>query len=224
MAQLDLARASVLAAVAALALTGCGGGLMVTDAPSRSAKAEARHAEVEGRSEVTGHSDVRRAAQGDRAELREARSEAAVVEPKADLDASDAPHDAPYYVAPETAKAIDLEFSDGLPAPTQEQVVTPPAPWRPAALAGAQVAANPQIDDVWPNKGPESGGGVVVIKGKNLMVTQVLFGMMPARILEATSDAVKVAIPGSGAGEVPVVITNGDGTYAVAMHAFRYYR
>jgi hypothetical protein len=70
-----------------------------------------------------------------------------------------------------------------------------------------------------------SGGlAVVVIRWRNLRPAQVLFGMAPARILEATAEAVKVAVPQSGAGEVPVVLTNADGAYAVAMHAFRYYR
>jgi hypothetical protein len=103
--------------------------------------------------------------------------------------------------------------------------VAPPPAWRPVvAEAAAEPAAEPQIDDVWPNKGPEAGGAVVVIKGKNLAASQVLFGMAPARIIEASADAVKVAVPEYGAGEVPVVLTNRDGAYAVAAHAFRYYR
>jgi len=129
---------------------------------------------------------------------------------------------APCGLPAERAKAIDLEWNAELPAPPQDQVVPPPAPWRPAARAEA--AAPPEIADVWPKEGPEAGGEVVVIKGRNLQPAQVLFGMVPARVLEASPEAVKVAVPGSGAGEVPIVLTNADGAYAVAMHAFRYYR
>jgi hypothetical protein len=65
---------------------------------------------------------------------------------------------------------------------------------------------------------------VVVIKGRNLRPAQVLFGMAPGRIVETSGEAVRVAAPESGAGEVPIVLTNADGAYAVATHAFRYYR
>jgi hypothetical protein len=214
MAHLDLASlptTRLATLVAALALGGCGGGLMVTDAPSRSARAEERQAQAEAK--ATAKAPVK-------AEAPEAP--AAAKPERVDLDLSQAE----YYVAPEAARAIDLEFNEGLPAPSQEQVVAPPPAWRPvvAEAAAAEPAAEPQIDDVWPNKGPEAGGAVVVIKGKNLAASQVLFGMAPARIIEASADAVKVAVPEYGAGEVPVVLTNRDGAYAVAAHAFRYYR
>jgi outer membrane murein-binding lipoprotein Lpp len=210
MARLDLAHlpmARLAAVVAALALAGCGGGLKVTEAPSRSAKAEERQAQADAKLEAAAKAQAN-------AEAPEAPARA-----KAELDLSQAE----YYVPPEAAKAIDLEYNEGLPEPSQEQVVAAPPAWKPV-VAEAGAASEPQIDDVWPNKGPESGGAVVVIKGKNLQASQVLFGMAPAKIIEARADAVKVAVPEYGPGEVAVVITNRDGAYAVAMHAFRYYR
>ncbi|HET9599229.1 MAG TPA: IPT/TIG domain-containing protein, partial [Anaeromyxobacteraceae bacterium] len=157
-----------------------------------------------------------------RPESREERALQARAEVETSADAGALAAEAPYHVSPERARAIDLEWNQELPQPPQDQVVAPPPAWRPAAQA--EVAAAPEISDVWPNKGPEAGGDVVLIKGKNLGASQVLFGMAPARIIEASADAVKVAAPGAGAGEVAVVVTNADGAYAIATHAFRYYR
>lgn len=226
--------------VAAMALTGCGGGLMVTDAPGRSLRAEARHAEVE-------EQVARRAEQGDRAERRQAAVEPGAVPVQAELAVEIDLSEAPYHVAPEAAKAIDLEFSEGLPAPTQEQVVAPPPAWKPAAQVEAAegatqaAAAAPVIEDVWPNKAPAAGSddarkhdrhedehqfdvARVVIKGQNLAASQVVFGLAPARILEATADSITVAAPEAGVGEVAIVVTNRDGSFAIAAQNFGYYR
>jgi hypothetical protein len=76
---------------------------------------------------------------------------------------------------------------------------------------------------VWPTKVPSSGGERVVIRGKNLQVAQVVFGLTPAHIIDASEDKVIVAAPAVGAGEVAIVLTNRDGNYAVSAGAFQYY-
>jgi hypothetical protein len=89
----------------------------------------------------------------------------------------------------------------------------------------AEANATPAIDDVWPDKGPSSGGERVVIRGKNLQPLQVIFGLTPARIVAATEDALTVEAPGAAdAGQVAIVVTNRDGNYAIAAGAFQYYR
>jgi IPT/TIG domain len=120
------------------------------------------------------------------------------------------------------SKTIDLEFTPGLPEPPQDKIVPAPAPWAPEPSV-EENAAKPVIDDVWPDKAPASGGDKVVIRGKNLQAAQVVFGLSPARILAQSDDAVTVAAPAAGAGQVAIVVTNRDGNYAVAGSAFRYY-
>jgi IPT/TIG domain-containing protein len=235
MARLDLARSSMLAGlVAAIALTGCGGGLMLTDAPGRSLRAEARHVETEERGEVL------RSEHGDRAERRQPAVELGAAPVQAEPDVEIDISEAPYHLAPEAARAVDLEFSAGLSEPTQEQVVSPPPAWKPAARDEATGAPVPVIEDVWPNKAPAAGSDdalehnsnrngheheiEIVIKGKNLTASQVLFGMAPARIVEVTAHSLTVAAPAAGAGEVAIVVTNRDGSFAIATQAFSYYR
>jgi hypothetical protein len=112
---------------------------------------------------------------------------------------------------------------------------SPPAVWTPppeppaqeggdgAASLPAPVSAPPVIVDVWPAQGPASGGQEVVIRGENLRAVQVLFGVAPARILAATAESLTVRSPPVGAaGPAPIVVTNGDGSYAIAP--FTYYR
>ena len=249
MARFDLAglpMTRLASLVAAMALTGCGGGLMVTDAPGRSLRAEARHAEMEEQGQAL------RAGQGERAESRQAAVGPVAVSVQAGIAVGMDLSQAPYHVAPEAARAVDLEFSPGLAEPTQEQVVAPPPAWKPAAAApvesaasaeeAAQVeaAAAPVIEDVWPDKVPAAGsddarkhggGGQengtdveVVIKGSHLDASQVVFGLVPARILKVTADSLTVAAPAAGVSEVVIVVTNRDGSFAIAKQSFRYYR
>ena len=246
MARFDLAglpMTRLASLVAAMALTGCGGGLMVTDAPGRSLRAEARHAEMEEQGQAL------RAGQGERAESRQAAVGPVAVSVQAGIAVGMDLSAAPYHVAPEAARAVDLEFSAGLPEPTQEQVVAPPPAWKPAAAAPAasaeeaaqvEAAAAPVIEDVWPDKVPAAGsddarkhggGGQengtdveVVIKCSHLDASQVVFGLVPARILKVAADSLTVAAPVVGVSEVVIVVTNRDGSFAIAKQAFRYYR
>ncbi len=50
-----------------------------------------------------------------------------------------------------------------------------------------------------------------------------LFGLAPARIIDAAEDTLTVAVPTAGAGELTIVVTNRDGNHAVAGGVFRYY-
>lgn len=117
--------------------------------------------------------------------------------------------------------ASDLEYTAGLEEPPQSQVMPPGAPWR--RPAGADLPPPPVIDDVWPDKGPSSGGDRVVIRGRDLRAVRVLFGFTPATILSATDQEVTVAAPPAGAGEVRILVTTRDGNYVVAGTTFRYY-
>jgi len=117
---------------------------------------------------------------------------------------------------------LDLEFNAGLPEPPQQNVVQPPAPWRPDP--GADGRAPPVIEEVEPRAGPASGGARVTIRGRNLRVSQVMFGLAPARIVSAGPNAVTVEAPPAGAGAVAIAVTNDDGSYAVAAAMFTYSR
>jgi hypothetical protein len=127
-----------------------------------------------------------------------------------------------YALSPARAREIDLEFSPGVQEPSQEEVAPAPPAWKPAA--DAEGSAKPVIDDVWPDKAPSSGGERVVIRGRNLQTAQIVFGLVPARIIEASDDKVTVAAPAAGAEQVAIVLTNRDGNYAVAANAFQYYK
>jgi hypothetical protein len=194
--------------LAAGVITGCAGGVGTTDAPERSIRAELQKP-AEAPVKPT---------EPDAAEAAK-RTDAASDSDDAAADASEGV--AMYALTPERAKTVDLEFSEGLSAPSQEQVVPAPAPWTPAP--GAEASASPVIEDVWPVKAPVTGGGKVVLRGKNLQVAQVVFGMAPAKVIEATEDELTVAAPEGSAGEVAIVVTNRDGNYAVAGARFEYY-
>jgi len=51
---------------------------------------------------------------------------------------------------------------------------------------------------------------------------QVLFGNVAARVTSQSSNAVTVLVPEGNPGPVSVVVTNRDGTYAVAGAAYSY--
>ncbi|HEX7488208.1 MAG TPA: IPT/TIG domain-containing protein [Anaeromyxobacteraceae bacterium] len=129
---------------------------------------------------------------------------------------------APAVAAIQRPAASDLEYSAGLPEPPQQSVVPSPHPWAPSP--DAEPNANPVIEDVWPRGGPSSGGGRVVIRGRNLRASQVLFGTSPAHIITATDGELTVAAPGEDAGEIAIAVTNDDGNYAIAAEAYRYYQ
>jgi IPT/TIG domain len=219
--------------LAAVALTGCQGGSAVTDAPERSLRTESRQstgleADLAGAHDrATEGRDLERAsnppADGDRAGSdraeRAARSERAGAQSESPVQHGESA--VQYDVA--QPDASDLEFSEGLPEPPQQKVVPAPAPWTPPPEADA--SAKPVIEDVWPAKGPASGGDRVVIRGRNLLALQVLFGLVPARIISVSEsrDTLTVAAPASDAGQVAIAVTNGDGNYAVAGDAFQYF-
>lgn len=206
-----------LAVLAAAALSGCQGNLEMTDAASPSLRAEPAK---DARGARDAAEDSGRPAQ-DREEDRAEDPGRDGEERNADRAEADASASAQLYVV--RSESSDLEFSEGLVEPPQQQVLPAPAPWTPAP--GADGAAQPVIDDVWPGKAPSSGGEKIVIRGKNLAAAQVVFGLAPARILSVSDsqDTLTVAAPAADAGEVGIVVTNRDGSYALSSGTFQYY-
>jgi hypothetical protein len=203
------AAALVLLVVAGLA--GCQGGLSTTDATARSLRAgssrdEKASAEGEGDDESADASDE-----------DQGYSFWYVGEGPHAKAASDPER----LAALEAAKTLDREYSAGLPAPSQQDVVEPPNPWTPDP--SAEDASPPVIEDVWPDKAPSAGGAKVVIRGRHLKPIQVVFGTSPARIISISDEAVAVATPAASAGAVVIVVTNGDGNYAIATTPFQYF-
>jgi hypothetical protein len=233
--------AGVAAVIAAAAMTGCEGGVAMTDAPSRSLKAELRQSprSVASRNDRAADADRDdRASEAERAAKRDESDRspdgatsnkdqaAPILERRRDggederlaMDIGDAdPH---LYTIVHT-EGIDLEFTEGLSEPPQTQVMPSPTPWAPPPSTAE--APQPVVEDVWPDKAAAAGGAQVVIRGKNLQPAQILFGLAPARIISESAEKVVVAAPPSNAGEVGIVVTNRDGNYAVAGGAFKYY-
>jgi rubrerythrin len=229
---LEGARAYVAMAFAAAALAGCsGGGVPDVDGAARAGVQPQRGA-LSRDSTAAGERPV------DGARADEAGGE------RADQHASGAERRA-VEAAAAAAAAVDLEFSEGLNEPPQQQVVPAKPHWTPPATATAtaptadaaaaptaDAAAAPAadatpeaaIEDVWPDKTSEAGGERVVIRGQNLQPAQILFGMVPATIVEVARDHIVVIAPAAKEGEVKIVVTNRDGSYAIAADAFRYYR
>ncbi len=205
---LDIARRQLAVTVATAALVGCGGGAVLPGS---------------GAGKASGTGEQKAAVSAERpgeVERAPGRPEDPLAKP-APLVASSPGAPLARAALPPAVPAIDLEFSEGLAEPSQEQVVAAPEPWRPDAVAEA--GSPPVIADVWPDKGPASGGDRVVIRGKDLQAAQVVFGLAPARILESSDERLVVAAPAAGAGRVAIVVTNRDGHYAVAAGAFQYY-
>ena len=110
---------------------------------------------------------------------------------------------------------------DSSAAETPAQPAPPPSRALPAATTGAR----PTIRSVSPRSGGEAGGNEVTIEGANFSRVQVLFNSSIARVVSETSDAVTVVAPTrADAPLVSVVVTNRDGSYAVASGAYRYER
>lgn len=107
----------------------------------------------------------------------------------------------------------DLEYSPGLPEPPQQTVLPLPEPWRPDPI---REGPPPVIEEVGPLLVRTGGGDRVTIRGRNLRVVEVMFGVTPARLLAASGTLVSVEAPPSGAGPVTVAVTNDDGTWALA--------
>jgi hypothetical protein len=109
--------------------------------------------------------------------------------------------------------------SSAVEAPAQ------PAPAPSRALPAARTGARPTIRSLSPLSGDEAGGNEVTIEGANFSRVQVLFNSSVARVVSETSDAVTVVAPKQAdAPVVSVVVTNRDGSYAVASGAYRYTR
>lgn len=209
---LEIARQYAAVTLVAAALGGCDGGAGVSDASDRILPAEPqRSAEP---------APLRR---DDRPAVRDDRAVVIAGEQGGEkgVEAEQQGEAAAEHPGSAHSLASDLEFSAGLEEPPQQQIVPAPAPWTPPLEADAN--PKPVIEDVWPDKGPTSGGDRVVIRGRNLEAAQVLFGLTPATILSASEDELTVATPAVGVGEVPIVVTNRDGNYAISGGVFRFY-
>jgi hypothetical protein len=112
----------------------------------------------------------------------------------------------------------DLEYSPGLPEPPQQVIAPIPPPWRPDP--GVTRLPGPVIDEVSPRAA--AAGSYVRIRGRDLRVSAVMFGDQPAQIMSDGDDQVMVLAPPGVHGTVPVVVTNVDGGYAIALDAFRF--
>ena len=109
-------------------------------------------------------------------------------------------------VAPGTAAAD--EFSRTPPAPTLQSDGTP---------------ARPAIARVSPESGSGEGGEELLITGSGFGTVQVMVGNTAARITSQSSNAITVLVPAAGRpGITAVVVTNRDGSYAVAGGAYSY--
>jgi hypothetical protein len=225
------------------ALTGCEGGVSLTDAPQRSMR-EALRGDDAPAQRRDGAKDVRGAKDEEAKDEQEAKSDKedkADKEDNAERDIRASPEDrdrpeGPYrpdlyrdgvlqisQLRPTEAAALDQEFSPGLAEPAQQQVVPPSPTWRPEP--SAEASPIPVVEDMWPHKAPASGGERVVLRGKNLAgAAQVVFGLTPARILsiDAEKDTVTVAAPAASAGKIAIVVTTRDGNYAI-VEGFEYY-
>ena len=96
---------------------------------------------------------------------------------------------------------------------------TPPAP----QLQADGTPMKPQLAQVSPASGAAEGGDEVLITGSGFANVQVMFGSQVARVTSQSSNAVTVIAPeGTSGRPVSVVVTNRDGTYAVAGAAYSY--
>jgi IPT/TIG domain len=89
-----------------------------------------------------------------------------------------------------------------------------------AANGGSQVPV--VIANVSPQSGPASGGNEILITGSGFANVQVLIGGDVAQVTSQSSNAVTVIAPDGNTGVVTVVVTNREGTYAVAPAAYAY--
>jgi IPT/TIG domain-containing protein len=102
-----------------------------------------------------------------------------------------------------------------------------PEDWKMPPPPNPDSSARPAIDDVWPRKGPDSGGQTVQIRGKHLQPVYVLFGRSPAQIVgvdDSSGDVTLTVLAPRRTGPAKdwIVVTNRDGSNATAQ--FEYYR
>jgi IPT/TIG domain-containing protein len=96
---------------------------------------------------------------------------------------------------------------------------TPPAP----QLQADGTPMKPLLAQVSPPSGEPEGGNEVLITGSGFANAQVMFGGQLARITSQSSNAITVVAPEGASGRpVSVVVTNRDGSYAVAGAAYSY--
>jgi hypothetical protein len=197
------ALATVAAVVGlAAALLACQGGMVVSDAPSRSVRAQERRTSAAEPGAVDA-------------------PPGAVIAPDADDGAGDGP-------APAIAVPVATRWAAGSASAQGTEAASSGEP-RAAADAALAPAGPPVIEDVWPTKGPATGGDRVEIRGRNLRPSLVLFGSVPATVLGVRDEGGTVTVTlqappaRAGAARVYVVVTNPDGQYAVAGERFEYY-
>jgi hypothetical protein len=135
---------------------------------------------------------------------------------------------APSYVAapsyekrwtPPSSGGSTWTSSDGSASSFDPMSRTPPAP----QIQADGTPMKPQLANVSPSSGPATGGNEVVITGSGFAGAQVMFGHQVAQVTSQSSNAISVVVP-EGTPNVPatVVITNRDGTYAVAGAVYAY--
>jgi hypothetical protein len=130
-------------------------------------------------------------------------------------------HAAPSYDrGPATsASAGSWTTSSGSPSSFDPASRTPPAP----QLQSDGTPLKPQLAQVSPPSGPAAGGNEVLITGSGFANAQVMFGHEPAQVTSQSSNAITVIAPEGAAGAPgTIVVTNRDGSYAVAGAAYAY--
>ncbi len=103
----------------------------------------------------------------------------------------------------------------------------------PASLSGAftytTTPAGADLGDVSPTSGPTSGGGTMTLRGWNLSsATTVQFGGNSATSVSNVTPtgiyptAISCTVPAGSAGDVPVAVTNSDGSRAMLVNGYAY--
>jgi hypothetical protein len=127
--------------------------------------------------------------------------------------------------SPASTAPRDMHLSAG--GSIQPSSTTPevrgPVPPQSRALPAASTGMRPTISSISQQGGGVAGGNELTIKGENFSSPQILFNSAPARILSGSPDAVTVIVPAQERpGIATIVVTNRDGSYAVARNAYKY--
>jgi rubrerythrin len=203
---LQIARQHLAVALAAAALAGCEGGSY--DAAGRFVPSPA-----EGGGQAQSSSPQVQAAYAD----PQARAPAWQPSSGHGQPAPDAPAQSS-FAAPASGYAAGGDGS-GSQQPADPFSRTPPT----AAAQPGSAAAAPAIAGVSPSSGGAAGGEEVLITGSGFANVQVLFGDEVARVTSQSSNAITVIAPPGAAGAThTVVVTNRDGSYAVARGGYAY--
>ena len=113
-----------------------------------------------------------------------------------------------------------LRYSAGQREPMQTALVVRDDTWvAPAEPSGAPP---PEVEQVSPGAAPSQGGARVVLRGRHLRPSQVMFGVAAARITGATADSVTVEVPPARPGQVVIALTNQDGAFVIVPQPFTY--